>query len=207
MHCENCGDKYETAPNYCGSCGSKMGKNLGSINISGGIGNVNVGVGNLPNANIHIGDKIVGRDNPIEYQMGRSSNVKLPIKAFWAFISGAVGFITAFLDLLSNLGFKTWISESFEINPLLIPISFVFLFLSLMLFRQKFVWFQFFGLEIGNKGYIRFTRLKGRCPKCNSTLKVRLVGPSGAQQYAALCQRNPEHRFTFDPTELPEISD
>lgn len=206
MYCENCGNKFEKIANFCASCGHKVGQDSSSINTTTGQGSVNIGVGNLPNANIYIGNKIVERETPIRYELERTADVKLPLKTSWTLIAGAVGFISAFLDLLSNLGVRTQIFDSFKISPLIIPLSGVFLILSIMLIKQKFIWFQFFGLESDKNGYIHFTRLRGKCPKCDSALHVKLIGPEKAKQHAAICNRNPEHIYTFDPTELPELN-
>jgi hypothetical protein len=165
-----------------------------------------VGIGNLPNANIHIGDKIQRGNEPVIYQLERSTDVKTPIKALWLFVAGAVSFLAAFLDALSNLGLKMPIFGTINIHPMVIPASGLIFLSGLALLRHRFLWLQFFGVETDSQGFIHITKLKGICPLCSSMLSVRYIGLKNAKEIVAICVRNPErHRFTFDPTDLSEI--
>ncbi|MGR2682403.1 zinc ribbon domain-containing protein [Chromobacterium haemolyticum] len=207
MFCSNCGVEVLETANYCHACGAdaRNGKHSGSaINI--GEGSINVGVGNLPNANIHIGDKIQHGNEPIIYELNRTGDIKTPVKAAWVFIAGAVGFAASILDILSNLGFKAHELLSIKFPPMAIPFIGVIFVTGAALVRHKFIWLQFFGLETDRNGFIHIVKLRGTCPHCKSKLSVRYVGPKNAKEIVAICSRNPDkHRYTFDPTELPEL--
>lgn len=203
MYCSNCGKQTESTARFCASCGSSLHDIHSIPTIQTGQDSINIGVGNLPNANIHIGDKIQLTEEPIVYQLDRTNDVRTPIKALWVFIAGAVNFLAALLELMTNLGVKIPLLPD---SPIFMAFAALLMFIGLILLRHRFVWLQFFGIETDLDGYIHFTNLKGICPKCGSTLSVRYVGPKDAKELIALCSRNPEkHRFTFDPTELPDI--
>jgi len=206
MYCDSCGKQAKDDANFCAYCGFNFRGGSHSNSVKTGQGSFNVGVGNLPNANIHIGDKIQHGEEPILYHLERTGDIKTPIKAIWVFFAGAISFLAAFLDVLSNLGLKLPIFEKISVYPLVVPVAGLFLLFGLALMRHRFIWLQFFGLETDPLGFIHITRLKGTCPKCDATLSVKYIGPKNAKEIAAICSRNPEkHRFTFDPTELSEI--
>jgi len=207
MFCGKCGKKLGCEANFCSNCGTPLSQDLESIDVKTGGASVNIGVGNLPNSNIHIGDKIVKEDEPLVYEMNKTVNSRLPIKASWAAFAGAIGVIGSIASIYSVL--SNGLLNSTEQNnwffPLM-PISILLLVVGILLLRSKFIWLQFFGFGLDEQGYIRFVRLRGKCPLCTGSLSVRYSGPKGARSIGASCSRNPEqHRFTFDPTWLDNL--
>lgn len=206
MFCEKCGKEIGNEANFCSNCGTPQ-SNEKTINIETGKSSINIGVGNLPNSNIHIGDKVTKGEEPIVYEMNKTSNHRLPIKASWAVFAGVIGFIGSVARIYSVLSDGIFVStqQNDWFFPLM-PISMLLLIFGVFLLRSKFLWLQFFGFRLDEEGYVTFIRLKGKCPLCTGDLNVRYSGPEGARSIGALCTRNPEqHRFTFDPTWLDKL--
>jgi hypothetical protein len=161
----------------------------------------------LPNSNIHIGDKVIKGEEPIVYEMKTTTSYRLPFKASWAAFAGLIGFIGSIASIYSffSNGIVSGTQQSNWFFPL-IPISILLLLFGIVLLKSKYIWLQFFGFSLDAEGYIRFIRLKGKCPLCTGDLHVRYSGPEGARHIGALCSRNPEqHRFTFDQTWLDNL--
>lgn len=206
MYCKECGELISDDARFCGNCGVALHESGRSGAITTGVGSINIGLGNMPNSHIHIGDRFHLSGDSVGYQLNRTRDVRTPVKTVWVFIAGAMGFIASLLDLLSHFDVSATIAKGMLAQPLVASISVLLFVVGLILWRHKFLWLHFFGLEMDSHGYIHVTDLKGVCPKCGSDLSVRYFGPKGGREIVAICSRNPgKHLFAFDPTELPDI--
>jgi hypothetical protein len=208
MFCNKCGKAVDEGANYCSNCGECVSSETPSFKVETGDSSVNIGVGNLPNANIHIGDRITKNVEHIHYELHKTSNTKLPFKASWAVFAGTIGFLGSIASIYSTL--SNGLFSSVSPKPWLFPVFSISTFLlifGILLAKNQFVWAQFFGFVTDKNGYIRFIRLKGKCPLCTGNLSVRYSGTGGRKSIGAICSVNPDqHRFTFDPTWLDRIS-
>lgn len=201
--CRNCSTPVQTQPNPTVS--TKTGKD-----------SVNIGVGNLPNANIHVGDKyyeVEKKPREIVY-VERTSAQELKIgnvslKTSWFTLVGGLGSIASIISALVDL--KSL--NLFSWNPLL-WLFFFAVFSVLLIFGMVLQRFRFLSLELlnrnieaGSDGRIYITKIGGTCPRCGSDLRLLRVGPENNKKTILVCKRNPsQHRWGFDPPVLSDLS-
>ncbi|MCK5241527.1 hypothetical protein KAR34_03650 [bacterium] len=137
----------------------------------------------------------------------RSWIFPLPIKLS---ILGMLGMISSIITIISFLlNLKNLLELDQHLNPILSYLSIIFIILasfSLVLWielrRKKFLRVgSFFNLEISKRGMMIISGLSGKCQKCNN----QLLFSNKNNKMIAECERNPNHRFEFDPTDLEEL--
>lgn len=184
--------------------------NDNNINISGG------------NVHIHGGIQQGVTSSPTKDPYGRllvtaerSVLKKTPMTAGWSISIGAAGLLFGIFGNISSI---------FSANPDHIPsfliktmhymaaptlgICAVLLLMGLYLkISSKSVGLSFIGnLERGDDGFLYFSRVVGTCPVCGGLM--RMIGATkNNDDHTLICNRNPQHRFLFDMTSLPEVSE
>ena len=216
--CNNCASPVDEGDVYCKHCGSKIDSSSNaSILTKTGKESINIGVGNLPNANIHIGDKYEftkKAEKPALIRRKTSRQIRLGNimpKASWLTISGGLGIlgslasmVSAFTDIWS-LGTSWLITPWF---PCIIGVSLLLLVLGLVLQLRRLVSLSWTNLivESSRDGHLFITKIGGTCPKCGGQLRLIDIGPENRKKTVVVCMRNPsQHRWTFDHTVLPDL--
>ncbi|NJN97055.1 MAG: zinc ribbon domain-containing protein [Anaerolineales bacterium] len=80
--CNNCSSPIDSSDKFCKNCGTPI-QSVPNITVKTGKESYNVGVGNLPNANIHIGDKYETSKPSTKELAYISKNVNQRIKNGW----------------------------------------------------------------------------------------------------------------------------
>lgn len=201
MYCTKCGNQIVTTDNYCEKCG----KPLTSINKIEGDGSINIAGNNIiTNSPIHIGSIYKSEDFKEEAAYIDRTYVKpitlagSPVKSSWLIISGIVGFVGSLASVFSVID-RSWGGLLFIVTV----ISMILLFTGINLWRTRFSRLKWFNFESNSDGYVFLTKITGKCPKCNGTLKlVDLKVTSDRSKTFVRCSRNGDHIWNFDPTVL-----
>jgi hypothetical protein len=216
--CSNCSHPVDKNDVYCKHCGNKIQTSPGMpIVTKTGKESINIGVGNLPNANIHIGDKYeVGKKVEKPAYIGRKLSRQIRIgnikpKASWLAITGIFGILGSFASMISAMFDIESFGASLLFSPVLlciIGISMIMLILGIALQVQKFVNLSYtnWNIESSREGHLFITKIGGSCPKCGAELHLIETGPKNHKRTVIVCRRNPaQHRWGFDPTVLSDL--
>lgn len=215
--CGNCAFQLDPLDDFCRRCGTsaKSQPHLDATTQTGE-GSLNIGIGNLPNANIHVGDRYETKSPEVTAYIDRTlaREVKVgnnTVKISWLIISGGLGVVGSIASILSY-----WPSlTSPSLNTPRLPsiwlwigvISLLILGIGILLYKYRFVKLGWINVEADNSGQLYLTKVGGVCPRCNSTLKLKDVGPKDHKVTMVVCDRNPtQHQWHFDPTVLPDMA-
>ncbi|VAW56204.1 hypothetical protein MNBD_GAMMA07-2444 [hydrothermal vent metagenome] len=203
MKCKICDADIFEDYNGCPYCLTTFEKNNRDININTGKKSINIDIGNLPNARIHVGDNYDLNKEPTS-NIKINSDYKFPIKPIWMAFLGLVGFIGSIASIISALKDGLFTNTDISFLPhIIILISFLLLFIGFTFLFKNFIWLQLFGLRKDSNGYIHIITLKGKCPICTNVTKVKYYGAEGNKALRSICIENSEgHNFVFDHTEL-----
>jgi hypothetical protein len=212
MLCSNCSNPVDLSDRLCKNCGHPVQQIAPSVITKTGKESLNIGVGNLPNANIHIGDRYetqkkapkeiayIRRTSTQELKIGNTS-----LKTSWFTLVGAVGSIASIISAFADLDFLG-VNQIYCLP--LVSIFFIPLIFGFWLNRIRFLNLGIFNrnIEAGADGRIYITKVDGTCPKCGSELRLIRVGPENQKRTIVACRRNPsQHCWDFDPTILSDL--
>ena len=149
-------------------------------NTTSGSHSINVGSGNeISNSSLHVGD--VHNNAPpsrpvalIERIASRPVRVAgHQLHAVWLTVSGALGFVASVVSIAAY-----WKSLSFLVIPVILFSGLLFI-AGICLSRQRFLRLSplAHNLEADRQGRVFLTKIQGKCPSCDGTLKLREIGP------------------------------
>jgi hypothetical protein len=216
--CSNCSRVVAKDDVYCKHCGSKIQSPPPTPMVTKtGKESINIGVGNLPNANIHIGDKYeVSKKAEKPAYIGRRLSRQIRVgnikpKASWLTITGIVGVLGSLASMISAIFDINSFGASWITSPAMICIiglSLIMLILGIALQLQKFINLSYtnWNIESNREGHLFVTKIGGSCPKCGAELHLIETGPKNHKRTMVVCRRNPaQHRWGFDPTVLSDL--
>ncbi len=157
----------------------------------------------------------------IEYEIHRTNIspvtlMKKPLKAWWAFLLGAIQIIGSLASTINSLLTLSFDNLLFSSNVhIYLPIVFLtsgFLFLSLGIFTSSKHPQYFLGrlFEKSKSGTLFHSTITGKCKKCGGQIKLKNIneGTSEDKKFIKhlVCSNEPQlHRWLFDSTKLPAI--
>lgn len=214
--CKECSNPIDETDSFCRNCGAPIRDQPSStIHTKTGRESINIGVGNLPSADIHVGDRyeVVREPKDIAY-IDRLSTRELKLgntslKTSWVIFSGTIGVLGGMASIVSafvDLGVQS--SFIWYLGLAVFGVSFAFLAFGIYLQRFRFLSIDLLNrnLEVSSDGRIFITKVGGSCPKCGSGLRLVKIGPKDNKTTIVVCSRNPDqHRWGFDPTVLPDL--
>lgn len=215
--CKKCLSVVDRTDAFCRNCGTPVSRNKPKISVETGEDSTNIGVGYLPNANIHIGNRYESNNQEPIASIDRNSIQPLKIgeskvKISWLIISGIIGFLGSIASILSYwqsiFSINTPPPPAFLMNSLIVIqiLSAIILLLGFFLHKDRFVNLLVTNIEADKNGNLYLTKVGGICPKCGSKLKLSNVGPKDHKILMVVCCRNPsQHRWGFDSTVLPDL--
>jgi hypothetical protein len=118
-----------------------------------------------------------------------------PIKSWYLFWAGAIGFLGSAASVLTGFG-----SGSLAVFAVLAISSFP-LWIGLWLVKTRFFRFLLgYNLRAKKNGDVLLTKIKGECPICDGMLSLVERGHRGDQRTFVQCSRNSDHSWLFDYT-------
>ncbi len=200
MNCPKCSTPHEHVDRFCRRCGTSLSNATQHNTSNSGDHSFNAGQNNTFSGNTITFDSAHSEPQAlIERVRTRPLAVAgQPVKIAWLIFSGVLGIVGSIASIWS-----VWRTGQQFFWMILLGFSMVTLFLGAILSRHRFARLApFLTIESNKDGALFLTRIEGDCPKCDGILKLRDVGPKGYRKTLVRCTRNPDHKWSFDPTVL-----
>lgn len=159
---------------------------------------------------VFVGPQDPTYEDPARIQ--RTSIYRVPLlKTFLLLPLSVFSMVVSLLNLV-----RSWIGlEDYFQHPFTYYKWMIIFVISLMVFvfiavlrRIRFIRYAGLNIECGRNGSMYITRISGLCPRCNSKLMLRKVGPKEHKEIVVLCARNPsQHCWGFDLTVLGDVDE
>jgi hypothetical protein len=212
-HCVQCKQEISGSDSFCRHCGAQQSyPNPSGIRVKNGSRSINIGIGNLPQASIHvahIGDFYSKQISEHIPHLKRINTKTTPVKAVWLNFIGFIGFfgsIASIVGYLRQYGFFNLSAPGFPLwLAFLAFVSVIISMLGFSLRKGMNISFDHQVLHTDSKGRILISSVSGDCPvpSCSGVLYLQSMGQENERATKLVCTRYPErHKFDFYPSEL-----
>ncbi|MBL4934251.1 zinc ribbon domain-containing protein [Clostridium sp. YIM B02515] len=222
MFCTGCGNSIKTVDKFCSSCGKKLSAfnetNNTIITGEGSVSIVSSGKGNIKVGNLYATINSTEQAKQLEYSYTKKGKpfslnkvryLKIVSMSAGA-IGTALGLVDSTLGILNNSSTMLGNNNSFIITAVSVIVLLISLLIHILykeLLTKGFIWIKPHNLinlklKCNNDGTASLLDLSGVCPKPKCGGKIKLYKDNITGKIIGYCEKNHDHKFTFDHTDF-----